>query len=204
MTLKLFLGILSVVPALLAYFLYIRAMFAGKAKPHAFSWLIWGVLAGNGFITQMGAHAGIGSWATGLTSVACLLIFALALFRGDTKLTRLDWVLLGLAFVAFALLFFVQSPAVALWITLFATLLGFSMTLRKAYHYPHDENARAFFLNSIKFLPAIFAVSHVSFLTVAYPITAMLANGAVVAVIYARKAGTPHTGRSVPTGGAAV
>ncbi|HSW65711.1 MAG TPA: hypothetical protein VLI54_01050 [Bacillota bacterium] len=39
MSLKLFLGVLSLLPAAIAYFLYFRAMFSGKIKPHAFSWL---------------------------------------------------------------------------------------------------------------------------------------------------------------------
>lgn len=187
MSAKLILGVLSLIPAAVAYTVYFRAMFAGKTRPHAFSWLIWGVLAGNGFIAQVSANAGVGAWATGVTSIACLSIFGIALFKGDTRLLKLDWVLLGLAALAFALLFAVDDPTVSLCITLFATLLGFTMTLRKAYFYPHEENAQAFFLNSVKFLPAIFAVSTFSFLTVAYPVTAMTANTAVVVVIYARK-----------------
>jgi hypothetical protein len=187
MTAKLILGILSIVPAVIAYFWYFRGMFAGKTKPHAFSWLIWGVLAGNGFLAQFQAQAGIGAWVTGLTSIACLVIFVFALFRGDTRPTRLDKFLLLLALVSFGLIFLIDSPTVALCLTLFATLLGFTMTLRKAYHRPHEENAAAFLLNTVKFLPAIFALSSYSFLTVAYPLTAMLANGAVVLVIYLRK-----------------
>jgi hypothetical protein len=82
MTGKLFFGILSLVPAAFAYFLYFKAMFAGKTKSHTFSWLIWGILASNGFIAQVGAHAGIGSWATGVTSAACLTIFVLHYSKG--------------------------------------------------------------------------------------------------------------------------
>jgi hypothetical protein len=184
---KLIFGILSIVPALFAYTFYFRDMLAGKTKPHTFSWLIWGILAGNGFIAQVGANAGIGSWATGMTSAACLTIFFFALFKGDTKLVLLDWTLLGLAVIAFSLLFVVHNPTASLCITLFATLLGFTMTLRKAYLHPLEENARAFFLNAIKFLPSIFALSSFSFLTAAYPLTAMTANASVVLVIYARK-----------------
>jgi hypothetical protein len=187
MQLKLFFGILSVIPAVIAYTLYFRGLLAGKTKPHTFSWLIWGILAGNGFIAQTSAHAGIGSWATGLTSVACLTIFAIAIFKGDTRATRFDWILLGLALFSFGLLFAIEDPTIALCITLFATLLGFTLTLRKAYHHPHEENAQAFFLNAIKFLPAIFALSTFGFLTVAYPVTAMLANASVVAMIYWRR-----------------
>jgi hypothetical protein len=187
MTVKLILGILSIIPAVVAYVWYFRGMFAGKTKPHAFSWLIWGILAGNGFLAQVQAQAGVGAWVTGLTSIACLVIFVVALFRGDTKPTRLDKILLLLALISFGLLFVIDNPTVALCLTLFATLLGFTMTLRKAYDRPHEENTVAFLLNALKFLPAIFALSSYSFLTVAYPLTAMLANTAVVVVILLRK-----------------
>ncbi len=166
---------------------YFRDMFAGKTKPHAFSWLIWGLLAGNGFISQVSADAGIGAWVTGLTSVACLAIFSVAIFKGDTKASRFDKLLLALALVSFAMLFVIEDKTLALCITLFATLLGFAITLRKAYLKPNEETAKSFALNALKFLPAIAALNSFTFLTVAYPLTAGLANAAVVAVIYLRR-----------------
>ena len=184
---KLVLGILSIVPAMLAYFWYFRDMFAGKTKPHAFSWLIWGILAGNGYFAQVRAHAGVGAWVTGLTAAACLIIFGFALFRGYTKPTLLDKALLSLALVAMALLLVVDSPLIGLCITLFATTLGFSMTLRKAYHKPQEETMRSFVLNSAKFLPAIFALQTISFLTVAFPLTALFGNASVAATIFVRR-----------------
>lgn len=185
-TVKVAFGVLSLIPAVIAYTLYFKGLLAGRIKPHAFSWLIWGLLAGNGFIAQTSAHAGVGSWATGVTSLACLSIFGIAIFRGDTKLLRLDWTLLMLALVSFGLLFIIEDKTLSLCVTLFATLLGFSMTLRKAWQLPHEEAAMAFGLNAIKFLPAIFALQTYSFLTVAYPLTAGLANAAVVAIVLLR------------------
>jgi len=185
-TAKIAFGILSLIPAAIAYALYFKGMFSGKIKPHAFSWLIWGLLAGNGFIAQVSAGAGIGSWATGVTSAACLVIFGIAVVRGDTKLLRLDWILLLLALVSFGLLFFIEDKTLSLCVTLFATLLGFTMTWRKAWRLPHEEATLSFGLNAFKFLPAIFALQTYSFLTIAYPLTAGLANAAVVAIVLLR------------------
>lgn len=196
MSIKLIFGLLSLVPAAIAYTVYFKGLLAGAIKPHAFSWLIWGLLAGNGFIAQVAAHAGIGAWATGVTSVACLTIFCIALHKGDTKLTRLDWILLVLALCSFALLFVIDDKTVSLCITLFATLIGFTMTWRKTWRAPHQESMSAFGLNTIKFLPAIFALQTYSFLTVAYPLTAGLANGAVVAIILLRSQRVAGAGAS--------
>lgn len=184
---QLLFGILSIIPGIVAYAYYFRDLFAGRTKPHAFSWLIWGLLAGNGFLAQYAAGAGIGAWATGMTSVACLLIFGVAIFRGDTKANRIDKLLLALALISFAMLFVVDDKTLSLCLTLFATLLGFSMTLRKAYWKPYEETAKSFALNALKFLPAIAALESFSFLTVAYPLTAGLANAAVVAVVLLRR-----------------
>lgn len=47
---KLFLAFLSLIPALFAYYYYYRDVLNDKTKPETFSWLIWGILALNGFI----------------------------------------------------------------------------------------------------------------------------------------------------------
>ena len=186
MSLKLFFGILSIIPAVIAYYFYFRDMLRGKTKPHAFSWLVWGLLAGNGFFAQVGAQAGIGSWATGLTSAASLAIFCFALRIGSTKPTKFDWAMLSLALAGLLLLFVVKSHYIAVCLTLVALVAGFAMTIRKAYKKPNEENALAFWLNTLKFVPAMFALTTFSFLTVAYPLVATLGNAAVALVVNIR------------------
>lgn len=186
MTIKLFFGILSIIPAAFAYYFYFRDMFAGKTKPHAFSWLVWGILSGNGFFAQVSAHAGIGAWTTGLTSVVSLTIFGFAIYKGNTQPTKFDKIMLLLALMSLALLFVVNNKNIALLLTLIALTTGFAMTIRKTYIKPSEENGRAFLLNALKFLPAILALSSFSFLTVAYPLVAGLGNAAVALVVYVR------------------
>ena len=185
-TVKLLFGILSIAFALVAYYFYFRDMARGKTKPHAFSWLVWGLLAGIGFFAQVSAHAGIGAWATGLTSLVSLAIFCFALRIGATRPTFFDWTLLGVALVSLMLLFVVRSEEAALVLTLLALVAGFAMNIRKAYKKPQEENATAFWLNTLKFIPAIFALSYFNFLTVAYPLVAALGNAAVALVVQIR------------------
>ena len=187
MNIKLLLGILSIIPAIIAYYSYFSAMFANRIKPHAFSWLVWGLLSGNGFLAQVHAHGGIGTWATGLTSAASLTISCFAIYRGSTKASAFDWTLLILALTSLVLLIFISNKNIALCLTLFALVAGFAMTMRKGYKKPSEENAKAFMLNTIKFIPAIFALSTFSFLTVAYPLVAALGNAAVAGMLYLRK-----------------
>jgi len=186
MTPKLLFGLLSLIPAAIAYYLYFRAMFGGKIKPHAFSWFVWGMLSGIGFLTQVSAHGGIGTWATGITSLASLTIACFALRIGGTKPTRFDWALLTLALTGIFLLFVVNNHVIALWLTLFALVAGFAMNIRKAWYKPREENATAFLLNTFKFVPAIAALASFTFLTVAYPLVAAAGNAAIWFVVFSR------------------
>lgn len=191
MDIKLFFGILSIIPGFVAYYLYFKKMFAGQTKPHTFSWLVWGILAANGFFAQVSANAGIGAWTTGITSVATFTVFFFSLRMGTVKPTRFDWTILTLALFGLAALLVVEDKTLSLVITLFALLTGFVMTINKAYHKPAEENGTAFLLNALKFLPAIFALSSVSFLTIAYPLVAGLGNVSVWAVVVVRQK-QPH------------
>ncbi len=186
MNIRLFFGILSLIPAAIAYFFYFRGMLRGITKPHAFSWLVWCILAGNGFFVQLSAHAGIGAWATGVTSVVSFVIFICALRIGGTQPTRFDWMLLSLALLSLLMLLFINSKDVSLCITLFALITGFVMNIHKAYNKPLEENALSFWLNALKFGPAIFALSTFTFLTVAYPLVAAFGNAAVALTVNLR------------------
>ena len=183
MTLKLLLGIVSIAVAVIAYTFYFRDIARGKTKPHAFSWLVWGLLSGIGFLTQVSAHAGIGAWATGMTSAVSLTIACVAFKIGAIKPSRFDWTLLGVAFLSLLLLFVVKSEEGALTLTLLALIAGFTMTIRKASKRPDEETALAFWLNTLKFVPAMFALSHITFLTVAYPLVAAAGNATIALVV---------------------
>lgn len=161
-------------------------MFTGKTKPHAFSWLVWGILAGNGFFAQVSAHGGIGTWVTGMTSIASLTICCFAFRMGAIKPTRFDWIMLSIALMGLLLLLVVKDKEIALCLTLFSLAAGFAMNIRKAYLKPGEENATAFWLNTLKFVPAIFALSSFTFLTVAYPLVAAFGNAAVALVVQVR------------------
>lgn len=90
------LGITTVVIAFVSYVPYFRDIFSGRTKPHAFSWLVWGVLTGIAFFGQIADNAGPGAWVMGFTALICFLIFLAALIRGEKDIVLVDWLsLLG-------------------------------------------------------------------------------------------------------------
>jgi len=187
MDLKLLLGVFPLIIAVISYSLYFRDIYRHHTKPHAFSWLIWGTLAANGFLIQLGAGAGWGALITGATALGCLSISATAFLMKHTYSSHLDRALLLVAFSALAVVLFSDSKLLALGVTLIALIAGYTINTIKAYNNPHEETAITFFLNAVKFLPALFALETFSLLTAAYPITVIFANAVLVTVILARR-----------------
>jgi hypothetical protein len=181
------LGILPVILAVPSYFLYIKSVINRKTVPHMYSWLIWSVLAFIGYIAQINSGAGPGAWNTGITSIACLFIFILAIGYGERKLTRLDTALLAIAALATISRIITDSYTVATILASTAASIGFIFTIKKAYVNPNDENAQTFSINALRNLISLFALSSISFNTFFYPFCMMLANFAVALVVLYRK-----------------
>ncbi|HEX4774604.1 MAG TPA: hypothetical protein VH234_03740 [Candidatus Saccharimonadales bacterium] len=181
------LGLLSGTMALLAYWIYLKDIFAGKTKPHMFSWLIWGLLASTAYFGQVSGKAGAGEWVTGLTALGCLLIFVVAIFKGDKDIHTIDKLLLAIASLSIILLVAVKDARVSTTLAVVALVIGSFLTMKKAYYKPSEETAKTFALNSIKFIPSIFALSTYRYLTVVYPVAALITNAAIVIVIVGRR-----------------
>jgi hypothetical protein len=187
MSYKLICGLLSLVPAAFAYYYYVRDVMASTTKPETFSWLIWGILAMNGFLGQISAHAGFGAWITGITALASLTVFCLAIYKGDSHPGLLDWTLLTMSLVGLVSIFLNHNKAFGLIITIGALIAGFVMTMRKAYRRPQEETAKSFFLNGVKFIPSIPALSVFSFATLAYPSVALVGNFCIAYLVWYRR-----------------
>src|SRR3989344_4904959 len=92
---KVALGIIAVIIGLISYVPYVRNVFINKTKPHAFSWLIWGVLTAIAFFAQMEKGGGAGSWVTGITAATCFLVSAIAFLKyGFRYVKKSDWLAL--------------------------------------------------------------------------------------------------------------
>jgi len=85
---------------MVGYSFYFRDIFAGKTKPHAYSWLVWATLTGVAFAGQITNGGGAGAWVTFVTAFISGIIFILALQRGEKNITHSDK--LNLAGAAFA------------------------------------------------------------------------------------------------------
>lgn len=190
-------GLLSVLFAVISYSLYFRDIFQKNTTPHGITWLIWSVLNGCIFIQQLGDGAGPGAWVTGVAAIANGLIFLLSIKYGERSVTRLDWFCLGFSVIVIGL--WLQHVNDTLTVVLACTIfiVGFIPTLRKSYAKPHEETIVTFGLNSMKFFLALFALQSVTIVTGLYPLVLGIINGYFVIFLIIRRRSIGKRGRKL-------
>jgi hypothetical protein len=183
-----FLGVAAIVIGLIGYVPYFRTIFNGKTKPHAFTWLVWGILTAIAFGGQVVGKAGSGAWVTGFTAFISFTICVLALIKGKRDFPLADWLCLVGCMIGLALWAITGNPLAAIILITLIDMLAFAPTFRKSYSKPYTEPAFTYSLSGIKFLIALFALQQVTTVTVLYPASLVLTNGAFVALVIIRRA----------------
>jgi hypothetical protein len=182
------LGILAIAIGFTGYVKYFRDIFSNATKPHAFSWLVWGILTAIAFVGQLVGKGGAGAWVTGFTAVVCFVIFILSLIKGKKDFPLVDWLCLAGAGLALILWAITKSPLSAIILVTVIDMLGFIPTFRKSYFKPDSETAFTYSMSGIKFLISLFALRSLSAVTVLYPVSLVLTNlGFVIMLLIRRK-----------------
>jgi hypothetical protein len=188
LTFKDLMGALAVAIALVAYGIYVWQTLRGEARPHPLSWLIFGILSGTAYLVQFDEAAGPGSWVMGITAIVCLLLCLMSFWRGERIFPWYEWAFLFAAAVIFIFYLWSRQPTIAAVLAASVNVLGFGPTVTKAWQRPHSDSITTFALNSIKFIPAFFAMDNLSLATCVMPAALVVANAAVALIIYARRA----------------
>ena len=184
---KVILGIIAIIISLAGYFPYFRDIIFGKTKPHAFSWLVWSLLTGIAFFGQIFDKGGAGAWVTGFTALVSLLIFFLALKKGEKEITLSDKLSLFGAGCALILWFITNNPFGSIILIILIDALGFYPTFRKSYYKPHEETTITYFFAGLKFAIAIIALQHYSVITYLYPAFLVIVNFIFVGLLIVRR-----------------
>ena len=174
--LKDIIGALAIALTLFAFLPYIASTWRGQTRPHVFSWVIWGITTFIVFLAQVKDGGGAGAWPIGVSGVITIGVAIVAyLKRADISITRLDTLFFIAAVSAVPLWYFTADPMWAVVILTVVDLLGFGPTLRKAFHFPHEENLTFFGLFLLRNLLVIVALEHYSVTTLLFPAAVALA-----------------------------
>ncbi len=184
---KVALGVLTLAIAFVSYVPYFRDIIAGRTKPHTFSWFVWTVLTGIAFGVQVAEHAGPGAWATGITTLLCLVVFVFGLVKGNVRFPLVDWLCLGLALVGLVLWQVADNPIAAVILITLTDAFAFIPTFRKGYVKPYEDTPSTFWLSGLKFFISLFALESVTLSTWLYPASLVLTNWVFVTMVYMRR-----------------
>jgi hypothetical protein len=167
---------------------YIRSIRAGQTKPHAFSWIVWGLATFVVFLAQLADRGGSGAWPIGVSGLITAYIAVLA-YRGrsDTSITKVDWVFLAIALAALPCWLLTSNPLVAVVLLTGMDLAGFVPTFRVAFLNPHQEHVGFYSLGALRNALAISALEHYSLTTVLFPAAVGIACVLFVAMIGYRR-----------------
>lgn len=189
---KALIGAIATTIVILSYAPYFRDILANKTRPHAISWLIWGVLTGIGFAGQVAGDAGPGAWATGFTAVVCLVVCGFGVAKGRTTIVWLDWFSLVGAGVALGLWGITRDPLLSVIISIAIYAMGYLPTFRKSWHLPYQETLSTYFLAGLTSFVSLFALTQFNLLTALYPISLMIMNWAFSATLVSRRQHMQH------------
>ena len=184
---KILFGIIAICLSLSGYVFYFRSLFAGKTKPHAFSWLIWGVVSFIGFAVQVLEHAGPGAWANGFSAFGCFTVFIIALRRGERNITKGDWISLTAAGISLLLWYLTKDPLFTVILITLIELFGFFPTVRKSYHKPNEENAILYFMCGLAYACTLIAMKTYIIATVLYPTALVFLNWSFTIMLFWRR-----------------
>jgi len=167
---------------------YLFSILRGQTKPHVFSWVIWSLTTFVVFLAQLSDHGGAGAWPIGVSGVITVIVAYLAYRnKGDTSITRSDWLFLITALSALPFWYLTADPFWAVLILTTVDMLGFGPTLRKAYAHPYEEQALFYFLFAVRNVLAIFALENYSATTMLFPVATGIGCLILIGVIGYRR-----------------
>jgi len=181
-------AIAAVLLATFRYGTYFYTIRIGETKPHAFTWLLWGMVTGVGTLAQFALNAGPSAWSLAFVSVTCLLIAFLAFFIGEKNYTKSDWIALIACFIAIPIWKITDNPMNALFIIILIDGLTYWPTVRKSYNKPDTEPPISSFFAGLRYFLMLFAIPNPTWETLIYPLFLMVADWGFALYIMIRRA----------------
>ena len=166
---------------------YIRDTLRGATRPHRGTWLIWCVL---GVVVCLSQRADGASWSLVMAAVQALttmIIFVLAIPRGEGGLSRTDAVMMAIALGGVTGWVLADEPIVATACVVAADAIGVALMVPKTYRDPDSETLATFALASVAGVLAAAAVATPDASLLLYPAYYCLANGAIALLIVRRR-----------------
>lgn len=186
MEMKSLFALAATIIAVVSYVPYLRDMYRGKTKPHAFSWFIWSLLGFIAGYAQIRAGGGVGSSVVLVTSGICLWIALAAYRQGAVKITRGDWITFVAALLAIPLWVATKRPVLSVVLVTAIDTIGYWPTIRKSLKHPEHETLSTHYLSTLKHCLTLVALERYNLTTVLYPASLAVTTGLFVVLLLSR------------------
>ena len=184
---KIILGYISTAVALFTYVMYLWAIYKGQAKPHAFTWFVWGLINVIGFAAVTVSGGESGAWILAGNVVGCWTIATVGFYQRHVTFDRFDWLALTAALLGIFLWWLTDNPLSAVILICISDATGVIPTIRKAYRLPFDENVSSFVVSCLNYILAIIALESFYPTNWLYQATSMIVNTILVVLILIRR-----------------
>jgi len=131
---------------------YIRAILAGKTKPHQLSWLVFVIMNGIVFFSQFLAGGRASVIISFTFFVGSFIVFLLSLTAGVRGTSRWDWALFTFAMLTIVVWFITRSNSVAIWLTLLIDFAATTMMILKLRSNPRSEDPYPWLIASVAYV----------------------------------------------------
>lgn len=191
MPIDLLLSVTAGVLHLIAFAVYNRQMIAGASVPNTATWTLWTFLTVLNVSSYQAMSADwVKSILPGLSSLACILTFMFAVWKGKlSKLDLLDATVLAIGVISGFVWWYYQSAMYANLILQGAVALSFVPTLRGVWNDPSCEKALPWWIWSSAYIFLIAVVMirwNNQYADLAYPTNGLVLHG-LVAIFVLRK-----------------
>jgi hypothetical protein len=176
-------GYLSGIFIILSFLPYLISIFKGQTKPERASWLLWVILGGIAFSSQLAKGASASLWLPAFQTIGDIFILILSIKYGMGGLLKRDKVAFVVAGLSLILWYITREPIIALLLAILIDATGATLTAIKSYEHPTTESISAWVLTGFGGFFAIFAVGNWNWVLLLFPIYTFLANVAIVSSI---------------------
>ncbi len=184
---KIILGSIGALIHLSSFLFYFWGIYKGQTKPHAFTWLVWGVLNAIALPAVVVSDAGAGAWVLGTNVLACLTIAFIGFRQKHVEYDKYDWWALIGGLVGGILWWMTSNPLYAIILVSISDVIAIIPTLRKAYKKPYEENLPGFIVALPAYILAILATESLSVTTWLYPVSIIVIDVVLVLLIIIRR-----------------
>lgn len=187
MGLKELFAVAAIVLLIVGYLPYLRDTITGKAKPHIFSWVLWGVAALVIFFIRADNMAGPGAWTNLFAALVCFLVVVFGLKNGKKYIAKIDYLFLAISLLALMFWLIADQPLTAVLLILLVDGAAFAPTVRKSWIDPTSETLFMWFLGAIRHGVGLLAINVYSVITVLEPLLWAIANALFIIMILIRR-----------------